>query len=63
MEDFTDAQRKKINKPALASKHNCSEAYVRLVLRGKREDHSELAQKIKSDAKKMLEILEPGQHV
>lgn len=59
MSHFTTEQRKLINKSALASKYNCSGAYIRLVLRGKREDKSELAKAILEDAKKMLEILEP----
>jgi hypothetical protein len=61
MNHFTPAQRKKLNKPALAAKHECSEAYIRLVLRGERDDHSELAKRIIADAKKMLAILEPKQ--
>ena len=59
MEEFTSAQRKKINKPALASKHGCTETYIRLVLRGKREDNTDLAKAIKVDARRMLEIMEP----
>jgi hypothetical protein len=51
-------QRKLINKSALASKHQCTDTYVRLVLKGKRDHNSELATSIVEDAKKMLEILE-----
>lgn len=58
MTEFTSKQRKLINKNALANKHNCTDAYVRLVLKGEREQNSELANKIVEDAKKMLEILE-----
>ena len=59
MREFTKAERKKIDKPAMAAKHGCTEAYVRLVLRGAREDKSEKAKAIISDAEKILEILEP----
>lgn len=58
MTEFTSKQRKLINKAALASKYQCTDAYVRLVLKGEREQNSELANKIVEDAKKMLEILE-----
>jgi hypothetical protein len=59
MEHITKEQRKKINKPALAKKHNCSDAYIRLVLKGQREDNSEKAKAIIKDAQDMLKILEP----
>jgi hypothetical protein len=59
MSHFTKPQRKKINKSALALKHNCSSAYIRLVLRGEREENTDLAKAIIEDAKLMLEILEP----
>lgn len=58
MTEFTSKQRKLINKSALATKHNCTDAYVRLVLKGKREQNTDLANAIVEDAKKMLEILE-----
>lgn len=58
MTEFTSKQRKLINKSALASKYQCTDAYVRLVLKGKRDQNSELASSIVEDAKKMLEILE-----
>lgn len=58
MTEFTSKQRKLINKTALATKHQCTDAYVRLVLKGEREQDSELAKKIVEDATKMLEILE-----
>ena len=58
MTEFTSKQRKLINKTALATKHKCTDAYVRLVLKGEREQDSELAKKIVEDAKKMLEILD-----
>ena len=59
MREFSKAQRKKLNKAALAEKHECHVDYVRMVLRGAREDKSEKAKAIISDAEKMLEILEP----
>lgn len=59
MSHFTKQQRKKINKSALADKHNCTDTYVRLVLRGAREENTDLAKAIIEDAKLMLEILEP----
>lgn len=58
MEHFTKAQRKKINKSALATKHNCAGTYVNLVLKGDRNDNTDLAKAIIADAKQMLEILE-----
>ncbi|MDI1305384.1 MAG: hypothetical protein PSX42_11150 [bacterium] len=61
MEHFTKAQRKKINKSALAVKHDCTATYITLVLKGEREDKSELAKAILLDAKNMLEIFEPNQ--
>ena len=59
MSHFTEEQRKKINKSALADKHNCTDTYIRLVLRGEREETTDLAKAIIEDAKLMLEILEP----
>jgi len=59
MSHFTKEQRKKINKSALADKHNCTDTYIRLVLRGEREENTELAKAIIEDAKSMLKILEP----
>lgn len=59
MSHFTKEQRKKINKSALADKHNCTDTYIRLVLRGEREENTDLAKAIIEDAKLMLEILEP----
>ncbi len=59
MSHFTKDQRKKINKTALADKHNCSSAYIRLVLRGEREENTVLAKAIIEDVKSMLQILEP----
>lgn len=61
MEQLTKEQRKKINKSALAMKYNCSDAYVRLILKGERDDNSDLAKAIIKDAQDMLEILEPKQ--
>lgn len=58
MTEFTKEQRKKINKTALAMKHDCTDSYVRLVLKGEREQNTEKAIAIVEDAKKMLEILE-----
>lgn len=58
MTEFTSKQRKLINKSALATKHNCTDAYVRLVLKGEREQNTDLANAIVEDAKKMLEILD-----
>jgi hypothetical protein len=58
MTEFTSSQRKLINKSALASKHQCTDAYVRLVLKGEREQNTDIAKAIVEDAKKMLEILE-----
>ena len=62
MEQFTQVQRKKINKTALATKYNCTDAYVRLILKGEREDKTELAKAIIDDAKKMLQIFEPTEN-
>jgi hypothetical protein len=59
MEHFTKEQRKKINKAALALKHKCSGSYIALVLKGEREDNSDLAKAIIEDAKEMLKIMEP----
>lgn len=61
MEHFTKAQRKKINKSALAEKHDCSATYITLVLKGEREKNTDLAKAILKDAKVMLEIFEPNQ--
>lgn len=58
MEHFTKEQRKKINKAALAQKHNCTGSYIALVLKGERDDNSDLAKAIIADAKQMLDILE-----
>jgi len=58
MTEFTSSQRKLINKSALASKYQCTDAYVRLVLKGEREQNTDIAKAIVEDAKKMLEILE-----
>lgn len=58
MEHFTKAQRKNINKSALATKHNCAGTYVTMVLKGERSDNTDLAKAIIADAKKMLEIFE-----
>jgi len=61
MTQLTKEQRKMINKSALASKHGCTSTYVRLILKGKRDDKSDKAKEIIEDAKKMLEILQPQQ--
>lgn len=58
MPHFTTDQIKKLNKPAIAEKHNCTDTYVRLVLKNARKDNSDKAKAIIKDAKKMLEILE-----
>lgn len=60
MSHFTPEQIKKINKPAMASKHHCTDSYVRMVLKGKREDKTDKAQAIIADAKQLLQILEPN---
>jgi len=59
MIQLTKEQRKMINKSALAAKHGCTSTYVRLILKGKRDDKSEKAKEIIDDAQKMLEILDP----
>ena len=58
MPHLTPDQIKKINKPALAQKHNCTDSYVRLVLNAKRKDYSDKAKAILADAEKMIQILE-----
>jgi hypothetical protein len=50
MEYLTKKQRKKITRPRQATKYNCTDLYVRLVLKGEREDNSDLARAIINDA-------------
>lgn len=58
MGNLTPEQVKKINKQALADKHGCSQRYVSLILKGKREANTDLAKAIIKDAKKILNVLE-----
>ena len=55
---LTDQQISKFRMSALATKHNCSFEYVRLVLMGRRETKSEKAKAILADAKRILKIVE-----
>lgn len=43
----------------LANKYNCSQAYVNMIIRGQREVNSELAQKVLSDLKNLINLLSP----
>jgi len=53
---FSEIQIKKINKEALAEKHNVSGAYVGQVLRGEK-GKGKLAKAIRLDARNLLGIL------
>ncbi|MBK5213407.1 MAG: hypothetical protein JJE55_07085 [Flavobacteriaceae bacterium] len=54
--DFSEEQIKKINKTALAEKHQVSSQYVGQVLSGKKVK-SKTSKKIKEDAQRILNIL------
>jgi len=55
---FTENQLKKINKTALAEKHNCTPKYVGMVLREVRPANTIKAQAIVKSANDILQILE-----
>ena len=54
---FTTKEIKDLKIVPLARKHNCSEDYVRRVLKGDRDRNTELSQKILKDAIDMFKIL------
>lgn len=43
----------------LAKKHNCSQVYVNLIIRGQREIKSKLSKSIYEDMKSLIELLSP----
>ncbi len=58
MGSLTTDQIKKINKKALAEKHNCSDAHVGKVLRGEITQNRDKAKQIYRDAQSIIEVLE-----
>ena len=43
----------------LAAKHNCTQTYVNLIIRGEREISTDLSKKIYQDLKSLIELLSP----
>lgn len=58
MNILTTEQIKKINKTALADKHNSTQGYVSMILSGERRAKSKLAQEILKDAHSIIKVLE-----
>lgn len=58
MEHLTNEQVGKINKVALAEKHNCSAAYVAQVLKGEKKANSQKAKDVLKDGLEIIAVLE-----
>lgn len=58
MVTFTEEQRKKINNQALALKYGVSTKYIQLLLKGEREQNTDVAKAIIIDVQAILSILE-----
>lgn len=43
----------------LAKKHNCSQVYVNLIIRGQREIKSQLSKSLYADMQSLIELLSP----
>jgi hypothetical protein len=58
---FTPEQKKLLQGQSgkLANKHNCSQTYVNLIIRGEREVNSELAKKVLQDLESLIILLTP----
>lgn len=55
---FSDKQILAIKPKVLAEKYNCTQEYVRMVLKGKRLSNTGTAKGIIEDAKKIIEVIE-----
>lgn len=59
--DFTDKEKNVLQGQSgkLASKHNCSQTYVNMIIRGDREIKSELGKNIYNDLLALIDLLSP----
>ncbi|MDO6808121.1 hypothetical protein Q4603_05860 [Zobellia galactanivorans] len=59
MRILNPSQRRKINKAALAEKHDCSAEYVSQLLAGRKKPSTDKAKAIIADSMAIIEVLEP----